>query len=183
MALLSTGADRFNNITQCLYNALAEAQLYAPDSARDAFIEAGKPYDAFAAVSRIMQDARHSVILVDPYADAAILERYLVSVPENVTIGILTDPDKRKPNLEPAVKAWWRQHPSRTLNVRCPPPKTLHDRLIILADATVYAIGQSLKDLAERAPTSIVRASDPRTSRLKIEAHLKLWDEATIAFE
>jgi hypothetical protein len=38
-------------------------------------------------------------------------------------------------------------------------------------------LGQSLKDFAEKAPTSIVRV-DAQTAQLKIEAYADLWDTA-----
>jgi len=169
-----------SKILQCLYNALVHADRSAPSSMRGAFVSAGNAHDALAAVGKILGEAKRAVMLVDPYADAAILERYAVFAPEGVNIEVLADHKDAKPTLKPAADAWLEQYAHlRPLSVRLGPAKTLHDRLIILDEAVAYTVGQSFNALAARAPTSINRIVDAETARRKIEAHRQIWNAAT----
>jgi hypothetical protein len=70
---------------------------------------------------------------------------------------VLADTAEHKKTLGPAAQRWAQQFAKTRppLEIRLAPAKTLHDRLII--------------KLAERAPTSLVRA-DPETGALKISA-------------
>jgi hypothetical protein len=105
---------------------------------------------------------------------------YAVSAPESVTIRVLTDAAYHKQTLKPAVERWAQQFgQSRpALEARLAPGKTLHDRLIIVDEATVWSMGQSFNKLAERSHTSIVRV-DAGTASLKIQAYAKEWQAAT----
>lgn len=60
-------------VMRILYSALACAELQAPPSAQGAFIPAGNRFDAFAALTRVLQTATADVFLVDPYMDGLYL--------------------------------------------------------------------------------------------------------------
>lgn len=168
-------------ILQCLYNALAYVGRSAPSSLRGAFVPAGNAHDAIAAVGKILGEAKQSVMLIDPYADAAILERYALFAAEGVTVEVLADAADVKATLKPAAEAWVKQYgTSRPLSVRLGPAKALHDRLIILDQTVAYTVGQSFNALAARAPTSINRIVDAETARRKIEAHRQIWGAASV---
>lgn len=167
-------------ILQSIYNALAYVGRDVPSAVRGAFIPAGNAHDAVTAVGKILGAAKAPVMLVDPYADAAILDQYALFAPEGVGINILADIKDSKPTLKPAAEAWVRQYGAqRPLSVRLSPWKALHDRLIILDDSVGYIVGQSFNALAVRAPTSINRM-DAETARRKIEAHQQFWNTATV---
>lgn len=168
-------------ILQCLYNAIAHMGRSAPASMRGAFVPAGNAHDAIAAVGKILGEAKQAVMLVDPYADAAILERYALFAPEGVTVEVLADAADVKPTLKPAAEAWAKQYgATRPLSVRLGPAKALHDRLIILDQSVAYTVGQSFNALAARAPTSINRVIDAETASRKIEAHRQIWTGAKV---
>jgi hypothetical protein len=57
-------------------------------------------------------------------------------------------------------------------------PRTLHHRLILIDGKTAFVLGQSFKDLATRAHTSLVRMP-PDAGKLKIEAYELMWSSAT----
>ena len=135
-------------IMQIMYRALARAELKAPVAAQGAFIPAGNPYDAFAAVGKVLGKATVDVLIVDPYADGKLLEHYALQTPEQVSLRVLADQQSHKATLKPAA-----------------------------AETTAYALGQSFNKLAERSPTSLVR-SDPETAALKIAAYENLWQSA-----
>ena len=50
------------------------------------FIPAGNAYDAYVAVGRALSSATVDVLIVDPYADAKLLQHYAVQTPENTAL-------------------------------------------------------------------------------------------------
>jgi hypothetical protein len=165
-------------IAAIVYSALARMELKAPAGLQGAFIPAGGTFDAFAAVGKVLGAARNDLFIVDPYADEKFLTDFAHTAAEGVILRVLTDAATHKPSLKPAVERWKKQYPSRPLEVRLAPARTLHDRLIMVDSATVWTVGQSFKDLAERAHSSINRV-DAGTAGLKISAYGDLWNVAT----
>lgn len=167
-----------HRMTTILYRALARAELETSPSARGAFIPVGEAFSAFTALSKILAEARSTVMFVDPYADANLLTDFAVLVPEGVTTLILADISGKKAALAPAVKHWAQQYESaRPLEARLAPDRSLHDRLIIVDERESWSLGQSFNALAARAPTSLLRA-DTETAQLKIQAHKHIWQSA-----
>jgi hypothetical protein len=170
--------ETVQRMTTVLYRALARAELQASPSTRGAFIPVGETFSAFAALSKILTEARSTVMFVDPYADANLLTDFAVLVPEGVKTLILADAHGRKATLAPAVKHWALQYSSaRPLEARLAPERSLHDRLIIVDEQDSWSLGQSFNALAARAPTSLLRA-DSETAQLKIQAHSLIWQTA-----
>jgi hypothetical protein len=165
-------------MTAVLYRSLARAELQASPSVRGSFIPVGEAFSAFTALSKILIEARISVMFVDPYADANLLTDFAVLIPEGITTLILADASGRKAALAPAVRHWVQQYGSaRPLEARLAPDRSLHDRLIIIDDRESWSLGQSFNALAARAPTSLLRA-DPETAQLKIQAYAQIWQAA-----
>jgi hypothetical protein len=172
------GRDSAGKIQLLLQTALARCELQLPVDARGAFIPAGNPFDAFAAVTKILSAAKNTVMIVDPYADERIFD-FLTACEESVTINVLSDHADVKPSLKPASQRWTKQwSPKRPFECRLSSPKVLHDWLIVLDGTSAYSIGQSFKDLTERAHTSIERAH-PEIAARKIAAHELIWSTAT----
>jgi hypothetical protein len=167
-------------IAAILHRALARAELAAPATVRGAFIPIGEVFSVFAAISKVIGHAQHDVFIVDPYADAKALTDFAVIAPEKTTVRLMSDAATVKPDLRPAAKKWVSQYVSiRPLLVRLAPERTLHDRLIVVDDAQVWSLTQSLKDFSARSPGSIVKV-DPVTASLKIEAYKAIWQTATL---
>jgi hypothetical protein len=55
----------------------------------------------------------------------------------------------------------------------------LHDRIIVIDRSEVWVLTQSLKDIANRSPASIVRFDDPK---IKINAYNKIWDSEGVEY-
>ena len=168
-----------HQIAQHIDTVLAKLELKLPGDMQGAFIPAGGVFDGFAAVSRAMRAAKSHVFIVDPYSDDQTVSGYVPLAPEGLPVYLLTDAASVRPSLKPAMEKWKAQYQTkRPLEVRVTPAKALHDRLIITDNTTVYTVGQSLKDLAKRAPSSLVRM-DGEPGDLKIAAHVAMWQAAT----
>ncbi|WP_245448156.1 phosphatidylserine/phosphatidylglycerophosphate/cardiolipin synthase family protein [Bradyrhizobium nitroreducens] len=168
----------FQNLMMALYRALAKAELAAPASAQGAFIPVGGSFDSYAALSKVFSHATSDILLVDPYMDDSVLLEFGGAVPETATLRLLSDQATAKPSLEPAAKRWKAQYPTRGLQVRLAPARTLHDRAILIDRKDAWTVTQSLKDLAKRSPAEIVRASD--IAALKIAAYEQIWTAAGV---
>lgn len=165
-------------IALLLHRALARAEIRAPASAQGSFIPVGEPFSAIAAVSKVLAGARHSVLIVDPYADAKALTDFAGLAPEGVQVRILSDAGTVKPSLKPAAESWAKQYNStRPLEIRLAPARSLHDRIITVDGTHAWTLTQSLKDFAARSPASIVRV-DAETASLKIGAYAAIWQGA-----
>jgi len=166
--------DAANQITLILYKLLGAAELKAPPSARGTFIPVGSSFDAFAAVSKVLQTAAKDAFIVDPYIDETILTDFAGSLPDGVSLRLLADQSAAKPSLTTAAQRWAHQYGnSKPLAVRLSNPKLLHDRAIFIDRKTTWILTQSLKDFAKRSPAEIVRADD--TAAMKIAAYEAIW--------
>lgn len=172
-------ASNVLSLAQHMDTVLAKLELKIPGGMQGAFIPAGGVFDGFAAVSRAMNPAKKCVFIVDPYSDDQTISGYVPLAPEGLPVYLLTDAKHVKASLKPAVEKWKAQYQAKhPLEVRITPPRSLHDRLIIIDSSTLYAVGQSLKDLAKHAPSSLVRM-DGDAGVLKIAAHIAMWEAAT----
>jgi hypothetical protein len=155
------------------------AELNAPASVKGSFIPARNAFDAMMGVGKVLGSATKAALIVDPYMDAKALEVFVLLAPEGVAVQLLVDQASHKPSLKPAVNAWIAQYGAvRPIEARLSPPRTLHDRLIVVDGAAVWVLTQSLKDLAARSPATIVRV-DQDTAALKIPAYEAMWQAAT----
>jgi hypothetical protein len=172
-------ADAQQLLLRNLYNALAVAEIRAPPSAQGAFIPAGNRFDAYNAITKLLQSATSDVLIVDPYLDETVLTEFGGSVAEGVTLRLLGDSANIKPALGPAAKSWNSQYGAkRPVAVRMAQPKALHDRVALIDKSTAWTVTQSLKDFAKRSPAEIVRADD--TASLKIPHYENIWAAASV---
>ena len=169
------GLDHLRSI---LYRVLAQAEYHVPSAMSGAFIPIGQPFDAFAAIGRLMSSATNNVLIVDPYMDEKALTDFAVLAPEGVLVRLLADEHSKKPGLIPAVQRWAAQHgPRRPLEARLATARALHDRLVAVDDKDAWSLTQSLNAFAQRSPATILKA-DPETAGLKITAFNDLWASA-----
>lgn len=172
----NNAADR---ITDAMLRVFYKLEILAPQPVQGAFIPAGNALDAMAATGKVLGTAKRDLLIVDPYMDEKALTDFAALAPEGVAIRLLADAKHHKATLEPASTRWATQYgATRPLEVRLTPDRTLHDRLVIVDDATVWVLTQSLNAFAARAPASIVR-SDGDAAGLKIAAYADLWTAAT----
>lgn len=187
-ATLNVAANNLNNramrqanahaITAIVHRALAKAEMNAPAGAKGAFVAAGNAFDAFAAVGKVLARAQADIFIIDPYADEKALTDFAVQAQEGVTIRLMADQKDRKASLIPAAQNWVKQFgAARPLTVRLSPPKTLHDRLILIDGKEGWSLTQSLNAFALRSPATIVRADD-EIAAMKIAAYEPMWEAA-----
>jgi hypothetical protein len=162
----------------CLYRVVAMAELAAPTEVQGSFIAAGNAFDAMVAIGKVMGLASKDLLIVDPYLDEKVLTDFALQAQDKVSIRLLGDKQSVNASLTPAIARWRTQYPSRPVIAKLAPKRSLHDRLIMIDGETAYIVTQSLKDLATRAPASIIRA-DAELARLKIEAYAETWDDAS----
>lgn len=168
-----------HEIRTIVYRAFAVAEMRVPVGISGAFIPVGDSFDAFTALSKVLQTATKDVLIIDPYMDATALMEFGGAVPENVCLRLMSDQSSCKPTLQPAANKWVQQYgETRPLLVRLAPQKTLHDRAIFIDQTTAWTLTQSLKDFAKRSPAEIVRADD--TAALKIAAYEEVWASAQV---
>lgn len=119
--------DRFNaahQIKTIVYRAFAVAEMKAPAGASGAFIPVGDSFDAFAALSKVLQTATKDVLIIDPYMDETALTEFGSAVPENVLLRLMADQASCKQTLQPAANKWAQQYgATRPLLVRLAPQK------------------------------------------------------------
>lgn len=166
-------------VLSLLYASLAIAELKAPDAVQGAFIPVGNAFDAMVGVGKALSPAKGDVLIVDPYMDEKALTDFALLAATGVRIRLLADNKHYKQTLAPAAQRWIAQYGGdRPLEVRLAPDRTLHDRVIITDESTVWVLTQSLKDFAARSPATIVR-SEGDAAILKIDAYKGMWATAT----
>jgi hypothetical protein len=165
-------------IKNILFRALAFAELGAPSAVQGAFIAAGNQFDAFSAVSKILGEAKRTVLFVDPYMDATALTDFAVLAPEGILVRLLADEAAIKASLEPAIPRWLKQQGgARPLEVRVAAARSLHDRSIQIDQTAAWIATQSFKDLAARSPASL-SLLDGEAGKMKIEAYETIWESS-----
>jgi len=115
---------------------------YAIDDTQGIFFQ-GQIFDAYAKFESFLQAATHDIVLIDNYVDLSVLERFAKKQP-NVNVTIYTQPNTRLTAQD--VQTFNAQYPTVTLRHTT----AMHDRFLIIDNATLYHIGASLKDLGKR---------------------------------
>jgi hypothetical protein len=165
-------------IMLALYRVLGTAELASPAGAQGAFIPVGGGFDAYSAIAKVFSQATSDILIVDPYMDDTMLLDFAGAVPDAVALRLLSDQGTVKATLGPSATRWKAQYSNRMLHVRLAPPRTLHDRAILVDRTQAWTVTQSLKDLAKRSPAEIVRVND--IAALKIAAYEQIWSTAGV---
>jgi len=174
------GSAHASKIKLVIYRCIAIAQQRSPATAQSAFIATGADFDAFAALQRIFQRAKNSILIVDPYMDESALLSFAVLANDGVSISLLSDESGIRPALKPAADTWIAQYQgTRPLSVRVCPKRTLHDRIILIDSIDAWILTQSLKDFAARSPATIQKV-DPQLAAMKFAAYSDIWNAGTV---
>lgn len=165
-----------NRITECMFRALATAEMKNPDAVTDAFIAVGDHFSALASVNKILQQADKNCLVVDPYLSGQFVIDFLPFYPADKPIRLLTT-SREQESLKPAITIWNNQHSGQKVECRIAPKRSIHDRLILIDDKKAWVVTQSFKDIAKHAPASI-SAVDDSLVELKSEAYADIWNAA-----
>ncbi len=159
---------------------MAKAELNAPNASAGSFVVARSEFEALSAIVGVIERAHTDLLVVDPYLDGQVLTKFIVSAATSTPVRLLADAQHVKPTLKPAVEAWKSQYgANRPIEARLAPPRSLHDRTLILDRSEAYILTQSLNAFATRAHASIARA-DTDIANLKIPAYEQIWQSATL---
>ena len=143
------------------------------------FIAVGSDFDAFQVILNIFSEADSTILVVEPYADEAIISRYAELCNESLDVRILVDPATMKGSFTAALRAWQDQYGDRRpLKARKTAQRALHDRAIFVDRQRVWTVSQSFKDLAKRSPAVIAEIHGD-VGRLKCEAYEELWNNSS----
>lgn len=158
------------SITAVVYRSLARAELDAPVHVKNGFLPVDEPFAAKAALSKVMAAAYQSILIIDPHADGTLLTDFVPLAPEAVRVTVVAT-KRGAPSLAALSKSWTAQYGrARPLEIRIAAARDLHDRLVIIDEAEVWAVGQSFNAIAERSPTYLT-ALEEDTAALKVEAY------------
>lgn len=127
--------DKFERI----FNALENKTL---DQKHGVFFE-GQVFDAYVFVSKLIKQAKKSIILIDNYIDESVL-MLLSKRAKNCAATIYTKNISKKLSLD------LKKHNEQYARIEILEFKNSHDRFLILDEAEIYHIGASLKDLGKK---------------------------------
>lgn len=136
-------------------------------------VPAGRVFEYFDELRKLIETAQSDLLLVDPYLDAEFVSRYLPFVAVGTKVRMLAR--ERLSTLKPAVAAFIAQS---GLSVEVRTVGGFHDRYLFVDCQACYQSGASFKDGAKKTPTVLVQITDAFTSvRATYE---QLWTSATL---
>lgn len=109
-------------------------------------------FDALRYVTRLVESARSSIVLIDPYSDAVTLE-VLAKKQPGVTVRLVCK-NRSKPTPTPTeIAKFNRQHK----NLKVDFSDRFHDRFLIIDDVELHNLGSSVNCLGRRVTTYTTR--------------------------
>lgn len=103
----------------------------------------GQIFDAYQFVSKIIKNAKSSIVLIDNYVDGNVLT-LLSKREKNVKVTIYTATISKQLRLD--LQKHNQQYPEIVINLF----KQSHDRFLIIDKKELYHIGASLKDIGKK---------------------------------
>lgn len=137
------------------------------------FFPTGSEHDAYVRLREIIQSAKSSVTIVDPYVDTSIL-MVLGTSQACLDIRILTHKLAADFTLE--SQKFVQQHKPKSFEVRR--TREFHDRFIILDSSRCYHVGASIKDAGLRA-FMVSQVQDPENVRALLKQVEDSWAGAS----
>lgn len=141
---------------------------------REIFFPKGTQYDAYIEIRNILQRAKRSIDIIDPYVDNTIFQIIATIPSSNLQVHILSFNLPSDMALE--KKKFISQHPDISIEVRT--TKEFHDRFIIIDGVNCYHIGASIKDAGDKA-FMISEIEDSNNISVLLKSHKDSWLKAT----
>ena len=113
-------------------------------------IPAGTEFDSQRQVSRLVESAKSEIVIIDPYADATILDVLTVKG-ANVTVRLVCK-NRGKPTTSEIAK-FNKQYKGLTVSYS----DDFHDRFVIIDNAELHNFGSSVNSLGRRVSTYSTR--------------------------
>lgn len=178
---LGTIMENRAEVLQPLHDAFYRIELLVPEESRGTFIPAGETWNGYAAIIKLIQTAKHNLLVVDPYLNSTIFTEFAPhSLIQMKSRFLTTKRPENDAGLQASSTKWAsdeisQRHP---VEVKYAPSGTLHDRLIIIDDKEVWLISQSFKDIAKRSPATVSKV-DGEMSAMKTDHYERLWLDST----
>jgi hypothetical protein len=132
----------------------------------------GQYFDALSKAREILTKANMSVVIIDRYIGANVLE-LLTGKKPSVRVQILTK--DLPPDIKAAAEAFNKQYGGITIRAS----DAFHDRFIIIDDVEYYHFGASIKDLGKRG-FMFSRIEEPQIISDLSTKLASEWSKATI---
>ena len=113
-------------------------------------IPANTEFDSIRQVSRLVESAKSEIVVIDPYADATILD-VLSGKKAGVTVRLVCK-DRGKPTASEIAK-FNRQHKGLAVSYS----DDFHDRFVIIDNVELHNLGSSINCLGRRLTTYTTR--------------------------
>lgn len=114
---------------------------------RELLLTQGTEYDSYRAIKKIIQEAKQSISIVDPYLDGTIFTMLATSSASALSIKLLTAKVPSDFDLEGAK--FRKQFPQ--FGIEAHKTSDFHDRFMIIDDSRCWHIGASIKDAGGKA--------------------------------
>ncbi len=121
------------------------ADAYPVTVDREGVFLAGQPFDAMRAISKIVQTATKSILIVDGYVGETTLD-VCSAKSKGVILSVLTGSKSTTASMKAHAQAFIKQHGE--LEIRS--SSKFHDRFIVVDDVDLYHLGASIKDAGGR---------------------------------
>ena len=151
---------------------IATLELQNPEETQKVY-GPGAQYDFYRDLKRIIEGARKSVFIVDPYINTELFDLYVEKIKNGTNVRLLTS------KFDSATEAVIKKYEAKSsICFQAKRSPDIHDRVIIIDGTACWVLGQSIKDAAKKKPTYIAPLpSDVVTLK---EAHYeKIWNAAT----
>ena len=165
--------DNVATIYGVLSRAIADLEFSVPKKDQVVFA-AGKVYDFFRELNKVIETAEATVFIVDPYLDHTVIDHYIKSRKPDVTVKLLLN--KNAGDVKAAAVKYTEQY-GDVLEIR--KSKKIHDRVIFIDGYVCWVVGQSLKDAAKAKPTYLVPLAPDIVSE-KLNDYETIWNESAV---
>lgn len=132
----------------------------------------GMVFDYFDEVRKIIKQAKHEILFVDPYMNSEFVSKYMKLINSNVKVRLLASSSADA--LATALDLFTKQS---GISVEIRTSNRLHDRFIFVDRRECYLSGASFKDGAKRSPTVIAQITDAFDALL--DCYETIWNSST----
>jgi hypothetical protein len=154
-----------------LRSSIAELKLLIPSQGVRGTYQAGDAYEFYLDLSSLMVAGTREVFIVDAYLDESVFNLYVDKVAAGTCVRMLTSNVGK--NVIAIATLYSKGKP---LQLRS--SNGIHDRAVFI-DGRGWLFGQSLKDAAQKKPTTMIELS-LSTLTLFRDAHERIWAAATV---
>jgi hypothetical protein len=136
-----------------IYEAIADLELQSPQGS-DKVFGPGALYDFFKNFRNLILSAHESLLIVDPYLNHEVFDKYVAAIPTTVSVRLLAGTQQQYFGPLVAAVAAYNASFDTAFQVRRVHRGTdLHDRVVVIDAGPVWVLGQSIKDAAKNSPT------------------------------